>query len=247
MQGSQGLGLQEFSKLQIKKWSWKKKEDFRHFMLDSHESLGEETLSKSPCKRALYVCRKRPYFDCPPYMVFMAQTVPGGEVTSRSDSSRACLWLRTHGSISSCCLLRRGGKWNSLCRHSQGVKAVFWVSGCLLQRGNGGRGCHAEQWSHPTPYPTDGQVGNRVMWAGNGCIPRGVGQAFICCESMLCLWCWWVWLVGWSRSPMIIRWSQWNLLRHSAHLKIRLFMGLLSTESICTTHCGAAQVPEPKS
>lgn len=61
---------------------------------------------------------------------------------------------------------------------ARGVKAVFWVSGCLLQRGNGGRGCHAEQWSHPTPYPTDGQVGNRRYVGREWVYPKRGGPGF---------------------------------------------------------------------
>lgn len=223
----------------------KKKEDFRHFMLDSHESLVKVTLSKKSLQTCTVCAQKKTLlcFVCHTWHLLPRQSPVERSPTGVPAAKRACGSTPMAASAAVVCW-REGGKWNSLCRHSQGAKAAFWVSACLQQRGNGGRGCHAEQWSHPTPQMARWEIG--VMWAGNGCIPRGVGQAFICCESMLCLWCWWVWLVGWSRSPVIIRWSQWNLLRHSAHLKIRLFMGLLSTESICTTQCGAVQVSEPK-
>lgn len=57
-------------------------------------------------------------------------------------------------------------------------KGSIWGCGCLQQGGNGGRGCPDEPWSHPTAWWE-----SSITWAGNGCILRGLGQDFICCES----------------------------------------------------------------
>ena len=146
------------------------KEDFRQFMLDSHESVQSK---KSLQKRTVRVQKKDlsavrgPCYPGSP---------PGSGIGRRKAAKHARLPAKEKAASEIPFVDTAPGQRQ---RRSLRVPPAEREQGQRLPWG-----------AMVPPYPPTPQPArweSSLTWAGNGCSPRGVGQAFIWCESTQCL------------------------------------------------------------
>lgn len=156
------------------------KEDFRHFMLDSHKYVGKGLLPKRPpAKVHLYGCRKRSCYACLQHMAFISQIAPlmsrasaGATAAKRTSTKCTCASTRQHQQLlpakeKAASEIPFVDKWPQ----GQSQPLSLWVPPAE-------RECHAEPWFHPTPYPTASQVGTRHSVGREWVYPKRGGPGF---------------------------------------------------------------------
>lgn len=158
------------------------KEEFRHFMLDSHKSAGKVLLSKKALQKCTVQVQKKTPLHLLQHAAFITWTDLHGEGIGRSHGRQECLYLRRAASAAAA-RKGEGSKCNSLCRHSLGRRQRFESPGASSGEEMGAEAAKLSNGPTlpPTPQPTRWETD--ITWAGNGCISRGVGRAFIWCES----------------------------------------------------------------
>ena len=159
------------------------KEDFRHFMLDSHESVSKVLLSKKSLRKCTVWVKKKTSLCLSAVHSIYCPESPWRR-GHRQERRQPRVPVPPHPWQHQQLLSAKEKAASEIPFVDRPrAKAAFES---LSASSRDGMGAEAAMLSNaPTLYPTPqlARWESSITWAGNGCIPRGVGQAFIWCES----------------------------------------------------------------